>query len=235
MQMSGKGFHSFAFTIPYDIGDIAHRKAKIKAAQTMYCGDLPTRDKKIVSGDVRRMFRIPNTYNTSAKRFCIPITEDVLSWDIDKIFEYAKKQRYKFVCYGKNLLNLEDVKIIEEEDRPRINVNVENFDDDFVNSLLPCTKYILSHTHPDHDQKVAMIADIVFMITLGSEQENKQDVINLIEKIVWKHCKWADLNSITLTRQQIDSIVSGINFGYSCKRKRNEFNMCVKSCNLYEE
>ena len=76
-----------------------------------------------------------------------------------------------------------------------------------------------------------MIADLRFHLTLG-QKCNINEVGKFIEDILWKHCKWTDLNSITETRRQIKTILKGINYGYGCKMK-GEYKMCVKGCNLY--
>jgi len=232
MQMSGKGFHLFAFTKSYDEGDSTHRKSKLKSFQKKYAGDL-TYDKKIF-GDIARLFRIPNTWNCSAGRYCIPITEEILDWKLEDIYEYAKEPRYEFKTYGTKLADLHDIEIIEEEERPQIDITFEDINDDFIQTVLPCTRYIMNTIHPTHDQKVAMVADLKFRLTLGQKCDIDKVGKN-IEDIIWKYCKWSDLNSIIETRRQIKSVLNGIDFGYGCFTKKNDFNMCVKGCNLYKE
>ncbi|MEK6884266.1 MAG: hypothetical protein AABY22_31840 [Nanoarchaeota archaeon] len=75
----------------------------------------PDIDSKLM-GNLAGLTRLPNTWNPTAKRFCIRLTKDWLLRGHEAILKLAQEQQYEWEVFGKECLNLLDY------DRRRIDV-----------------------------------------------------------------------------------------------------------------
>jgi len=112
MFYSGKGTHFYLTTKNGD--SLINNKRALGNAQRAICrelgltiGDKETDDVDVhLIGNVAGMGRLPNTYNTRRRRYCIPITEKDLEQGYDYIKEKAKKQSSSFAYYGREGFNI---------------------------------------------------------------------------------------------------------------------------------
>jgi len=108
---SGKGFHIYVFI---DEGcNIYNKKSMIKNIQHHLAKEANITighpqeadiDDHIV-GDIRRIARIPFTFNLKQKRFCIPLDRDDFALTYDEIREKAKNQFNNWTIFGEVYLD----------------------------------------------------------------------------------------------------------------------------------
>ena len=88
---SGRGLHKYLATESFKP---EQPKSVLKTVQTKYQSELDLNSDDAIFGDVKRIFRVPNTYHPIAGRYCIPLTQDeVLSYSQEDIYELAQSQR----------------------------------------------------------------------------------------------------------------------------------------------
>lgn len=234
IYFSGRGYHSIIYTTLFSNKDITLNEYQtydgVKKTLLYNCHRYFTSKDigidKQVGKDASRMIRIPNTWNLNGKRFCIPLNEDMLYSGHEHIQELAKTQQNTFTLFGSEPFDLSKIEIVEVEQK-KIHVDI---DDNIIGLefLLPCAKYVVNMVHPGHYQKLALVYELIKHYTIGQKCD-RGILINNIEKFIWKYCKWVDLNSTALTRNNIECAVDTINFGYSCKSKR-DLGICVEGC-----
>lgn len=113
IKYSGGGYHLYLKTNGFSGEQNSYAiKTKIRYIQETYCnkanvpiGDGVDMDAHVV-GDLRRISRIPNTFNMKRGRYCIPVSD--VNADHKKL---AEQQCYDFVDFGENLLG--DIKVPE--------------------------------------------------------------------------------------------------------------------------
>jgi len=89
---SGTGLHKYLRTTD---AELSRPKQAIETVQRMYQDDLDLNSDDAVFGDVKRIFRVPNTYHPDAGRYCIPLTHDeVFNCTQEEIHERASSQRF---------------------------------------------------------------------------------------------------------------------------------------------
>ena len=254
VHFSGRGFHCFVYTKPYSNKNInidenseyimyliEHYNNK-ELAISAYCDEVKKRmlvtchnhfnsrgidlDEK-VGKDLARMFRIPNTWNIDGQRYCIPLDEKMLYSGYDNIRELAKSPQKTFTIFGSELFDITSVDFVEPT-YEKVKINITDIDNINGRFLLPCAQHVMNTEHPGHYQKVAFIAELKKVYTLGQDCD-RQELITKIENFVWSNCKWIDLNSTVITRQQIEAVVDKIDYGYSCKSKK-DLGICVENC-----
>ena len=107
MVFSGNGTHFYL--VVANGGSLINNKRALNNAQRAICkelglsiGDKKTDDVDVhLVGNVAGLGRLPNTYNTKRRRYCIPIAEKDLEQGYDFIREKAKKQSPSFAYYGR--------------------------------------------------------------------------------------------------------------------------------------
>lgn len=88
---SGTGLHKYIRT---QEAELSRPKKAIEHVQKMYQEELDLNSDDAVFGDIKRIFRVPNTYHPEAGRFCIPLTQqEVFECSQDEIHELAQDQR----------------------------------------------------------------------------------------------------------------------------------------------
>lgn len=223
IHFSGRGFHCFVYTIPYSEGNDEHKTHVLRSCHRYFSsfGVKPDRQVK----DLARMFRIPNTFNISGQRYCIPLDEKMLYSGYDNIRELAKSPQSSFAVFGTELFDIGSVDI-SEPTYNRVKAEVA----DNIDVLIPCAQYVMNMIHPDHYQKVAFVAEVKKMFTLGFICD-REELIDKIVNFIWSNCKWSDLNDTTITRTNVECVVDTIGFGYSCMSKK-DLGICVEGCKL---
>lgn len=99
---SGRGGHFFVFTKP----QVQYKSNAIFNFVTDMEEKLSIEVDPKIKGDLRRIFRLPNTYNFKGMRFCVPINEELLYKGKKEIYKFAKKPKSKIEWYGKRLMDL---------------------------------------------------------------------------------------------------------------------------------
>ena len=154
LTFSTNGFWCFIFTKNYQ--QLINRKDALKQAQQHICNELGLTIGKgkecdvdiQVIGDIARIARLPNGYDITRKRFCIPITIEDIQQGYEFIKEKSKEQCFTYVYYNNGYLDISkfDSKIIpKEEVIPYIEQQYVDCDIGITKSFLPCIQYWLDN------------------------------------------------------------------------------------------
>lgn len=137
--LTGNGYNIYIATEPNYISN--NKKDLVFNAQYFLNNKLEIYTDPQVIGDIARISRVPFTFNfkPNAMRWCIPLSEEMIYWDNNKIKEFAKKtenmikiKNEKNYILGKKLWN------IKEFDNKRFNkLNLEENDLDIVSKINP--------------------------------------------------------------------------------------------------
>tara|TARA_Y100000310_G_scaffold267782_1_gene279979 strand:- start:11600 stop:12610 length:1011 start_codon:yes stop_codon:yes gene_type:complete len=144
---SGGGFHFYIFVRD----NLIDKKSTVLTTQLLLSNKLNLHSDKQCLGDIRRITRIPNTYNFKRGKFCIPLSKEQLVSGIDSIRELANKQNFvERYIYGKKVLN---IKHFDTQDRMfrGLPTNLSLGKDIKLNSdlpLPPCIKHMLKDKQP---------------------------------------------------------------------------------------
>lgn len=139
-----KGFHVYVFTknggnLNYPKDALYNFHYYIKQILNI------TPDTKLF-GDIKRIFRMPNTWHTIGECYCIPITRKDLTKGVEHIKNKAAKQCFNFKIYGKELLNLAPYDKLRPKPLPlnmiEADYNIE-VNDGVLNRMPYCMKRVL--------------------------------------------------------------------------------------------
>ena len=188
LTMSGRGYHIFVKTIQYKP---QYSKSVIYNAQHHFIDKLELHCDHQVVGDNARLCRVPNTYHTKAKRFCIPLTKEQFYMGDKEIKVFANKQNFvKEKEIGENLFGIRQFDF-ENENEFKI-----EFEDCYV--CEDCDLKIL----PDLIKNLLLKGDlkwreryivILYFKDLGYTMEEVKNILRkyLTEK-KFKHCVYEE-------------------------------------------
>lgn len=157
---SGGGYHIYIFT---DRSSLTFPKNALRTAQIYLTEESGVNADRQVFGDVRRVARIPNTFNPKRGLYCIPLGRG----DIEKGEEHIKKlahhqHKTKDVWFGNKLF---DLKPFDEEPTFKnldweVDENVETMTitNEMIQSFAPCILAILKKETPNHRDRFIAIA-----------------------------------------------------------------------------
>jgi hypothetical protein len=138
-----KGFHVYVLCAGGE--NLQFKKDAVFNAQNFFKNELNIHPDTQLFGDIKRIFRMPNTWHVKGERYCIPLTRNDLFKGIDFIKIKSLKQNFRFVYYGNVLLNICEF----DNERPSVSVKMPKFDYDIVDvdalikDFVPCMKRIL--------------------------------------------------------------------------------------------
>lgn len=124
IQFTGGGFGIFIFVdvqpldYPKTTLELTHRWIASELKLTIGKPEKEDIDEHIV-GDIRRITRIPNTFNAkpNRRRFCVPLIEEDFTKSFNEIKEIAKTQRFveKEKCiFGESKLNIKEFDVVPD-------------------------------------------------------------------------------------------------------------------------
>lgn len=123
---SEKGYHIFLFT---EVTNLNNKTDTIFNIQTHYekILGLKTLDPQI-KGDIRRIFRVPNTKNFNKNRICVNLNnEEILYSNVEIINDYAQHPR-EIVYFGSKLFN---PKSFDKKREYNLNINTTDFSSEY--------------------------------------------------------------------------------------------------------
>ncbi|MHA1869050.1 MAG: hypothetical protein ACTSXD_13485 [Candidatus Heimdallarchaeaceae archaeon] len=106
---SGGGFHLYILT-----KDRIFRSPNIAKSSLLYYQENFTKNLDLESldthvlGDIRRITRIPNTFNLKRKRFCIPVFESEIEMAEDLAIQQRKENLSSFI-HGEKFLSMKEI------------------------------------------------------------------------------------------------------------------------------
>lgn len=148
MTFSTRGFWIYIYTKNYE--NLENKKDALKNSQLYILKQAEVNvdevDKHIL-GDIARISRLPCSFDTKRKRYCIPLKEEDLLIDYEYVCELSEKQRTQFTYYGSDLL---DIKQFDRKCEQCLDIPVLNYDskmiiekDSFLKTLPLCLAQVL--------------------------------------------------------------------------------------------
>jgi hypothetical protein len=189
-RYTGSGYDVTIFTKTHYI---KNKKDCIKNAVIGICDELGIKSDAKTLGDIARVCRVTNSYNfkPKAKRFCIPLTQEMIDIGHKEIRKLAKQQHFTINSFGKKLLdikkydytnNIEDTIMSKYDTSTISNVKI----DDLSDTIPICIKYLLSKITPNYNERRVIIVglrDLSFSIG-----ETKQILQKYLSPQKFHHC-----------------------------------------------
>jgi len=215
INFSGRGHHIYIKTTG------GGNATNLRIAQLSILHDSGANADLHIIGDVQRVSRIPNTWNFSASKYCIPIQIEELGK------EDGSKQRFEKFIYGTRLLNLSS--FIEDKFeylKPEIVPNLEITGNIM---LIPCIRNSLSRINPSHLERFIITCYLSYSIRDGKPL-HFFDIKILCEKILdfynTNAHHWLDYNFCT-TKYFVFNIVPKFDFPVTCNYLKKN-GMCIE-------
>lgn len=220
IYFSGHGWHIYVYC--KGIGNASN----LRVLQLFLLNEAKVMCDPHVLGDLQRVSRIPNTWNFSAEKFCIPIKIEDLG------NENSSSQQECYNVYGNEIINLEEY----TEDhydylKPEIVPNL-HISGDIL--LIPCMKNIVSKINPRHDERFLLAVYLSFAVRNGKDLYcfNSKDIIEKILDFMKMNCQhWLDFNE-GKTRYYLNNIIPKFNPLVNCKFIKAKG--CCIECGLKE-
>lgn len=205
INFSGRGHHIYINTTG------GGNATNLRIAQLSILHDSGANADLHIIGDVQRVSRIPNTWNFSASKYCIPIQIEELGK------EDGSKQRFEKFIYGTRLLNLSSFgesqfEYLKPEIVPNLHINGDIL-------LIPCMKNIISTINPRHDQRFLLAVYLSFAIRNGKDLYyfDSKDIIRKIIEFMNMNCAhWLDFDE-RKTLYYLKNIIPKFNPVVNCK------------------
>jgi hypothetical protein len=238
INISGRGFHVFLFT---EECDLSSKSDTIFNIQDYYQNKLDLNLDEKIKGDIRRIFRMPNTFNFKAFRMCVSLNKDVLCSDIDAIYEYAKTPRPLYYFCD----NLLDIKRFDKKREysnnfncKLVNVNERNFENtsellkEIYSNAPDCIKYLIDLKNINYNQRYFL------MLYLKETKINNlflglQDIMALMQEILTEE-KWLHFSSNNKDSRGVEgegfrplyTIMQKNYYMPDCNKVKNEIKAC---------
>jgi hypothetical protein len=189
-RCTGSGYDLIILTNPdYKV---KNKKSCISNAQLWLCKELDIQTDKQVVGDISRIHRIDNTFNHKphARRFCIPLTEDIIYSGEKNIFECANKQNFKKTFYGNKFWDISafdtaDFIYKDTLDLAEIKID-EKYFSDLSTNIPDCVKILLSKKDLNWEERRCVI------LALRDNQYLFDEALVILQKYLSKkkfaHC-----------------------------------------------
>lgn len=151
-----KGIHLYVWTKTDK--NIVNKKECLKNAHIYFRDLLTVTLDESIFGDIKRLFRIPNTLHLTSRLFCINLERSDLDKGIEFIREKAKQQCFQTHVYGSELFDIskfdtEKKKIVDRI--PQFSAAEIKVDDKIIDGFLPCVKaWLVNLEHPITKQRM---------------------------------------------------------------------------------
>ena len=160
-----KGFHIYIPVVGIE-GDYDAKKYILRSVQSTITHGIDNVDTQLF-GDVRRLIRVPNTFNKV--RYAVPLPSDWYEWDIGYILDYAKEPRCTFTKPKRHLVV--DIDGIKERRKPPEGTSEYQFSikPEGVYVLLsylirPCiVEELMSNRNPPHFIRFNLVAELMWL------------------------------------------------------------------------
>jgi len=160
-----KGFHIYIPVVGIE-GDYNAKKYILRSVQSTITHGIDNIDTHLF-GDVRRLIRVPNTFNKV--RYAVPLPGSWHEWDIGDILDYAKEPRHRFTKPRRALtVDIDGIK------QPRNHIRDSggypfSFKPEGVYILLsylvrPCiVEELMTNSNPPHFIRFNLVAELMWL------------------------------------------------------------------------
>ncbi len=206
VSFSGNGFH---FILKFDnqkvdINEFRKLSYSVNNFHKNIMKTLNITTNNIVCAEPKHLIRFPGSRHFSDdvelnKRFCIPLSIDILESGLEKIIELSKKRDLthfedndgKDVYKLSDILTNEEIKDIPKKEEKYYKISgISSLPDDIfldvIRKILPSSLYsALFTTHPSHNVRVAAAIQMAKVI------DSEEEFVNIFDKIAFL-AKWDD-------------------------------------------
>ena len=220
---SGRGFHFYLFL------DGLYQLNSLNLSH--FDGVLDQLNIDNAPSNAGKIVRIVDTYNWSAKRYCVSITPEELELDLSEIKALASSQRHIIHRTNEKPLKLDLLPYTEQKYKGTHDIDPPN-----SIYLPPCVMSILRTEHPTHEERWAAILYISETVRLGTPiraflKEKvpliKNKVFELIEKDIKEN--WEDYDEKT-TKYFIDYEIDHYDWSPNCRWFERRGRCCLDKC-----
>lgn len=230
INLTGGGFH----VIPF----LETKESYLNKADTLfnmqhyYQTKLNIYPDQHIKGDLKRIFRIPNTFNYNKQRFCVninPSVEHLLYGSMESLYEYASKP-HKIEFFGSQLMDINQFDNKRTYSSCDVNFNFDSqLDGNYEGALKEiydkapdCIKYIIDKKHLNNKERYFLI--LYLKETLYNKRLlGYEDIIGLMHEILdeekWDHFVNGEnlkpLNSI-MEKNYYIPVCTKIKYEYKC-------------------
>jgi len=216
MVFSGGGYHFYIFTKKGK--KLKNPKSALRKSQDFFCKMLGLNLDEHVRGDIKRISRVPNTWNKKRKRYCIPISEEDLKEGEAFIKKKASKQHFQFYFYGNDFFDISKYDTGERGDRlefPEVEkkLKIKIKGDEVLKSLPLCISSLLARGNPGWRERYLIIS---YLRDSGYIQS---EVVEILQKFLTK----AKFNHCVYEEEQVKYLFRRSELFFpSCIAMRNE-------------
>ncbi|MFW6246665.1 MAG: hypothetical protein ACOC22_00620 [bacterium] len=177
-RFTGSGYDLTVFLEPNMF--LKNKKNAISNAVLHISEELGIESDPQTIGDLSRICRITNTFNhkQKARRYCIPLDENIIYEGHEKIKEYAKNQRRSNNKYGTKYLDISEFDnntlFYDNFEREKIDIDSKDFSDLSKNTP-DCVKYLLAKKEPNWKERRPII------LFLKDNCYTQQECINILK------------------------------------------------------
>jgi len=230
VNFTGRGFHVI-LKIRNNLASpkVAIGSAQVKIAEKMGV-DLMIEDNRSTIGNIRQLFRVPNTWHIKRGSYCIPVIEEDLDGTYEDMLDKAKSQRLvpmKMRVFGSKTLDISKYdkrgyykKINGFVDKLKIDVDSLKKSEDFLKNMsipssMICDRVkLLLRPDANFSQREEVIIYCRDKLKLKAE-ETALFLYNILSSRKWIHC--VDLGDIERLYMRVrDS--DGERYRYSYKK-----------------
>ena len=220
---SGGGYHVYIFT---KNGVLKNNKKALWNVHHKICEELKLNLDQHIKGDVSRLARVPSTYNTKRRKYCISISEDDIEKGHDFIREKAKKPNLQYYYYGTEYLDMQpydaekddgyDYLILDSEEQREIN------EDKLLKNLPLCISTFLKRSGIGYRQRYLTI---VYLRELGY---TLGETVGVLKKFLTEH----KFRHCVIEERQVHYIYQRPELYFPNCNKIKKEGYCIKGCKM---
>lgn len=219
--MSGRGYHVYIITSLYKA---EYPRATIKNAQKEFIDKLKLTVDPQVIGNPAQMARIPNTFNTRANRYCIPLSKEQFLKGDNYIKDLAKKQNFiKDIFIGDKLFGLNEFDKKSEEEVYINNIEIDDKNIELID-LPHCIECLLKQEDVGWRGRYVLIT---YFRDKGYTQKETHEILK-------KHLSPEKFNHCVQDEKQLQYLYSRHDLFFpKCSRLMDD-GFCPGKCKKYE-
>ena len=189
-RYTGSGFDVTIFTS--DMYYARNKKDCIRNAVIDICEKLNIESDAKTLGDIARIHRITNTFNfkPKARRFCIPLTEEMINKGHEWIRETAHKQQFNNHTIGTRLMDISEYDYATTIDSSVMlegNLEIKDTKMEGLSDSVPiCIKHLLQKGTPSYTERLPIIIGLRELAF--TENEAKQILYKYLDDRKFYHC-----------------------------------------------
>jgi len=226
VNFSGEGFHIFVKTTPLQSNN-PREMLRLTQEKLLDTYNLKQYVDSHILGDIARLYRLPNTWNVTKGRYCIPLTPDDFTKTYSEIKEMALKPRF----IKQSWIGEKEIPPVMVEQSQSLTKDITSTQ---ISDVEPCIQRILEKRNPSHIERFVLVTWLSDKFRKGVHIRNV-DKDSLVREICCyiEKLDWSDYDPRRTEYQVRNIIYKNINNMYS-HEKRKQLGICPGYCIQYE-